>query len=160
MNDKNENTYKQIKDNLGIKKYGTADSFSIKLNDIGKENLIHREIYVRPNLQDFDINKDQINSIIKDFNPSFFAIGFDVEKEAANFQDLHLELYPHRSISSSKRFINTLNGYKIFSSNKFEKYFLNFKKFSHIKIRIKQNQITNIKYYRSINVNVPEFYYE
>lgn len=160
MNDKNEQTYEKIKNNLGIKKYNSADSFSIKLNDLGKENLTHREIYVRPNLQKFDINEKQINSIIKDFNPSFFAIGFDVKKESANFDDLHLELYPHRSISSSKRFINTLNTYGILCSNKFEKYFLNFKKFSHIKIRIKKDQITNIKYYRSINVNVPEFYYE
>jgi len=160
MNDDNVETYEKIKNNLGIKKYGDAGSFSIKLTDLGKENLIHREIYVRPNLQDFNFDKKQINLIIKDFNPSGFAIGFDVEKETANFEDLHLELYPYKSISSSKHFINTLKRYGVVSSNNFEKYFLKFRKFSHIKIRIKKNQITNIKYYRSINVNVPEFYYE
>lgn len=160
MNDKSNKTYDIIKSNLGIKKHGIADSFSINLNDVKKENLIHREIYVRPNLQNFNIDHEKINLIIKDFNPSFFAIGFDVEKETANFEDLHLELYPDRSISSSKHFINTLKRYGVVCSSEFEKYFLKFKKFSHIKIRIKKNKISNIKYYRSINVNVPQFYYE
>lgn len=160
MNEKSENVYNDIEKYLRIKRHGDADSFSIKLNELGSSEKIHREIYIRPQLDQYETNTKIIKTLLRDYCPAFYAIGFDIREGSPQYNDIHLELYPHRSSSSSKHFINTLTKYGVSKTKNFERYFLKFKKFSHIKFRIKDDQITNIKYYRSINVNVPEFYYE
>ena len=147
---------------LGIIPLGKANSFSIKLSDLGKENIPHREIYPEPSLEDFDISKSNLNlitRIISDFSPQFFCIGFDADK-SLNFNEIHLEVYPNDDFEGAKHFINTLRQYGISNISSFEKYILNLKKFSHLKFKIKDAEIKNIKYYRSINVILPNFYYE
>ena len=154
--------YSQIKDNLGILCSGNASSFSFKIDDLGKNDILHREIYAQPNLNDFDLsisNLNKINQIISDYDPQFICIGFNGKGQKLDLNNIHLELYPRKNIRSMGRVINTLEKIGVSDTSCFKKYFLNFKKFSHIKIRLQNSEITNIKYYRSINVNLPDFYY-
>ena len=147
--------------NLGIIPIGDANSFTIRLDDIGKNNIPHREIFPKANLDEFDIESKTlkvIKDIISKFCPIFYCIGIDASNGNLNYNDVHLELYPEKNIVGLEDFINILKTYGI-STDPFEKYFLNFKKFSHVKFRVTNGEIKNIKYYRSINVNIPEFYY-
>lgn len=147
---------------LGIIPIRDANAFSINLKDIGGYDIPHREIFPKPNLNEYPIT-DQSRKIINDLNSRFTTvfccIGFDGYNGKLNYNDIHFELYPEKHTSGLEDFLNNLNDYKI-NTKPFEKYFLNFRKFSHLKFRILNDQIENIKYYRSINVNIPQFYYE
>jgi len=148
-------------DSLGIIPIRDANSFSMNIENIFEKNIDHREIFPRPNLDDFNIAKSTLNTIndtISKFCPIFYCIGFDSCNGKLNYNNVHLELYPEKNIVGLEEFINILKTYGI-NTNSFEKYFLNFKKFSHVKFKIENGEIKNIKYYRSINVNIPEFYY-
>ena len=148
-------------DSLGIIPVRDTNSFTINLKDISGENIPHREIFPKANLDEFDIQNNTL-SVVKDiiskFCPIFYCAGFDSCDGNLNYDDIHLELYPEKNVVGLEDFINILKTYGI-NTEPFEKYFLNFKKFSHVKFRINNGEIKNIKYYRSINVNIPEFYY-
>jgi len=149
-------------DSLGIVPVRDTNSFTLRLDDICAENINHREIFPKANLDEFDIESktlEIIKNIISKFCPIFYCIGIDASNGSLNCSDVHLELYPEKHIVGLEDFINILTTYGI-NTNPFEKYFLDFKKFSHVKFRINNGEIKNIKYYRSINVNIPEFYYE
>lgn len=152
---------KQNFDKLGIIPIRETNSFTTLLNDIGGNDIPHREIFPRANLDDFDIDTDTariVKKILSEFSPTFYCVGFDSKNKKLDYNDIHLELYPEKNVASMEEFINILKDYGV-STPQFEKYFLNFKKFSHVKFRIDGGEIKNIKYYRSINVNIPEFYY-
>lgn len=149
-------------ESLGIVPVRDTNSFTIRLDDICGNDIPHREIFPKANLDEFNIESNTLNivkNIISKFCPIFYCIGLNALNKNLNYNDIHLELYPKQNIMGLKDFINTLKIYNI-DTDPFEKYFLNFKKFSHIKFRVKNGEIKNIKYYRSINVNIPEFYYE
>lgn len=159
---KNNPNYLELEKYLNIRCSGNASSFSLKVDDLGKNNIIHREIYAKPDLKNFKFspsNLNTINHLIEIFKPQFFCIGFDCMDKKLNLNDIHLELYPNKNIASMKHFLNILEKLGVSDISCFKKYFLDFRKFSHIKIRIKESEITNIKYYRSINVSLPNFYY-
>jgi len=146
---------------LGIIPVLETNSFTALLDTIGGSNIPHREIFPKANLDEFNIEIATFNmtkEIISKFNPIFYCLGFDGYDRRLNPNTIHVELYPQNTIQGSKEFINILKTYSI-NTSPFEKYFLNFKRFSHIKFKIENGEIKNIKYYRSINVNIPEFYY-
>lgn len=148
-------------DSFGIVPVRETNSFTVALDTIGGDNIPHREIFPKANLDEFDIQTDTLNVVkeaISKFCPVFYCIGFDAKNGKLNYNDIHLELYPEKNVVGLEDFINILKDYGV-NTSPFEKYFLNFKKFSHIKFRIDNGEIKNIKYYRSINVNIPEFYY-
>jgi len=156
---KNQENYDEIQ-KLGIIPIKNQNSFTFNLDDIGGD-IPHREIFPKANLDEFDIADKTLNvtkEVISKFNPIFYCIGFDGCNGKLNYDTIHLELYPQNTTDGSKGFINILKIYGI-NTDPFERYFLNFKKFSHVKFKIENGEIKNIKYYRSINVNIPEFYY-
>lgn len=156
---KDQSKYNEIK-TLGIIPIRNQNSFSFNLDEEG-EDIFHREIFPKPLLDQFPINDqtlEVIYKIKKDFDPMFECIGFDGCKGNLNYNDVHLEIYPENNLVATEDFINTLDKYNI-DTKYFKKYFFNYKKFSHIKFKIESGTIKNIKYYRSINVNIPEFYY-
>jgi hypothetical protein len=147
---------------LGIVPIQQTNSFSFNLHNIGSNDIIHREIFPKANLEDFNVEKktkDVANEIIKNFLTVFYCVGFDGQNGTLNTNELHLELYPEKHIPGMEDFLNNLKKFQI-DTIPFKKYFLDFRKFSHLKFRILDGQIKNIKYYRSINVNIPQFYYE
>lgn len=155
------NNYELLEKQLNIFRFGDANSFSINLNDIGKKDIVHREIYPQPDLNKFNLDKftsSIISNLIDKYNPHILALGFDTYKRELNTNDVHLELYPQKNKTSIELFLKNLRNFGVKNINSFEKYFLNYQKFSHIKIRIKNGDVSNIKYYRSINVNIPDFY--
>ena len=148
-------------DRLGIVPVRETNSFTVSLDAIGGNNIPHREIFPKASLNDFDIGINTlnvINDVILKFCPAFYCIGIDCYDGKLNYDNVHLELYPEKNIVSLENHINILKTHGI-NTGPFEKYFLNFKKFSHVKFRIDNGEVKNIKYYRSINVNIPEFYY-
>lgn len=148
-------------DSFGIIPVRETNSFTVALNTIGGNNIPHREIFPKANLDEFDIGIETlkvVKEILSKFHPIFYCIGFDAKDGKLNYNDIHLELYPEKHIVGLEDFINILKDYGV-NTSPFEKYFLNFKKFSHVKFRVDNGEIKNIKYYRSINVNIPEFYY-
>ena len=156
---KDQSKYDEV-NKLGIIPIRNQNSFTFNLNDIG-DDIPHREIFPKANLDEFDMGTntlDMTREIISKFNPIFYCLGFDGCQGKLNYDTVHLELYPQNTIDGSKGFINILKIYGI-NTDPFERYFLNFKKFSHVKFKIENGEIKNIKYYRSINVNIPEFYY-
>lgn len=149
-------------DTLGIVPVRETNSFTAKLDDIGGKNISHREIFPKANLNEFDIGSRSFkvaNEVIYQFSPIFYCLGFDENNGQLNCNDMHLELYPEKNTVGLEDFINTLEKYNV-NTKPFAKYFLDYKKFSHIKIRIANGEIKNIKYYRAINVKIPQFYYE
>lgn len=149
-------------DSFGIVPIRETNSFTVSLDAIGGNNIPHREIFPKANLDEFDIGIDTlkvVREVLSKFRPVFYCIGFDVKDGKLNYNDIHLELYPEKNVVGLEDFINILKDYGV-NTIPFERYFLNFKKFSHIKFRIDNGEMKNIKYYRSINVNIPEFYYE
>lgn len=147
---------------LGIIPVKDTNSFTLNFNDLGNSNISHREIFPKSNLNNFEIKNNNfiiLNDILSKFSPIFYCIGFNQHSNNLDYNNIHLELYPEKNIDGMEHFINTLKTYSINTSS-FEKYFFDFKKFSHLKIRVNDGSIKNIKYYRSINVNIPEFYYE
>jgi len=146
---------------LSIKPYGNARSFTIPFKN---EKLKHREIYsiLKPtDLNNFNIEEESYRKIIEinqRCQARFFCLGFDVENSSPNFRDLHLEIYPRKNPDSCQQILSYLNEYNISNQKCYEKYFLDFKKFSHLKFRLLNNNVNNIKYYRSINVNIAKFY--
>jgi hypothetical protein len=156
---KDQENYDEIQ-KLGIIPIKNQNSFTFNLDDIGGD-IPHREIFPKANLDEFDITYKTLNvtkEVISKFNPIFYCIGFDGCNGKLNYDTIHLELYPQHNIGGSKDFINILKTYGI-NTTPFEKYFLNFKRFSHVKFKVESGEIKNIKYYRSLNVNIPEFYY-
>lgn len=148
-------------DDFGIVPVRETNSFTVELDAIGNSNIPHREIFPKANLDEFDINIKTLNvvkEILSKFCPIFYCVGFDARDGEINYNNIHLEMYPEKNLVGLEDFINTLKDYDV-DVSPFEKYFLNFRKFSHIKFRIDNGEIKNIKYYRSINVNIPEFYY-
>lgn len=149
-------------DRLGIVPVRETNSFTVPLDIIGRQDVPHREIFPKANLNEFDIESSTLkvaNKTISQFSPIFYCIGFDGHNSQLNYNDMHLELYPEKNIVGLEDFINTLEKYDV-NTKPFVKYFLDYKKFSHIKIRITNGEIKNIKYYRAINVKIPQFYYE
>ena len=159
----NDHLTKQQEERLGIKPFGNARSFTIPF----KNNQIkHREIYSLlrlHNLNDFDISKNAKNKIKEIFtscDARFFCLGFDVSNQNPNLNDLHLEIYPKKNIYSCEKSLDYLQICGCRDRVDYEKYFYDFSKFSHIKFRLLNGKIKNIKYYRSINVQIPKFYNE
>ena len=149
-------------DETGIIPVRDTNSFTARLYDIGGKNIPHREIFPKANLDEYNIGIDTLKvakQVISDFYPIFYCIGFDSCNGQLNYDDVHLELYPEKNTVGMEDFINTLEKYGV-NTKPFVKYFLDCKKFSHIKIRINNGEIKNIKYYRSLNVKIPQFYYE
>jgi len=158
---KDENDRSKLNE-LGIVPIKDTNSFSFNLHDIGFKDIIHREIFPKANLEDFDVEKktkDIANEIIKNFLTVFYCVGFNGQNGVLSTNELHLELYPEKHVPGMEDFLNNLKKFQI-DTTPFEKYFLDFRKFSHLKFRILDGEIKNIKYYRSINVNIPQFYYE
>lgn len=158
---KDKNNYDDL-NNIGIVPIKDSNSFSLNLNDINKTDIPHREIFPKPNLNEFPIPHETLKVLhktISDFSPIFFCIGFDGRNNELKYDDIHLELYPEKNIFGSEDFINSLENYNI-CVDPFKRYLLDYKKFSHIKVRIVKDEIKNIKYYRAVNVKIPEFYYE
>jgi len=156
---KEQENYDEVK-KLGIVPVRNQNAFTFNLNDSGND-IPHREIFPKPNLDEHNIGKETLSmmkKVISNFNPIFYCIGFDGCAGRLDYDTVHLELYPQNNIGGSKEFINILKTYNI-NTDSFEKYFLDFRKFSHIKFKIENGKTTNIKYYRSLNVNIPEFYY-
>lgn len=160
-------TIKQKEDRSKLEKLGIfpvkqTNSFSFNLDDIGNNDIIHREIFPKADLESFDIDqktKNIANEIINNFLTVFYCIGFDAQNGNLKTNELHLELYPEKHIPGMEDFLNNLRKFEV-NVHPFKKYFLDFRKFSHLKFRIVDGEIKNIKYYRSINVNIPQFYYE
>ena len=146
---------------LHIKPFGKTRSFTIPINN---KEFKHREIYAGlrlNNLNDFDLsndNKEKIQEIFESCDGRFFCLGFDVNNKVPNLNDLHLEVYPKKNIYSCEKTLEYLQKNKCKEQFYYEKYFYDFFKFSHVKFRILDSKIKNIKYYRSINVQIPKFY--
>lgn len=158
---KNEKDRYKLK-NLGINSIEETNSFSLNLNDIGGNDILHREIFPKANLDEFDLTKQTkklANDIIEKFLIVFYCVGIDGKNGSLENNELHLELYPEKHVFGMEEFLNNLKEFEI-DISPFEKYFLDFRKFSHLKFKISDGEIKNIKYYRSINVNIPQFYYE
>jgi len=156
---KDQSKYDEV-NKLGIIPIRNQNSFTFNLDDIGVD-IPHREIFPKADFTDFDILNDTLTTledVVSKFDPIFYCLGFDGCEGKLNYNTAHIELYPQNNIEGSKGFINILKTYGI-NTEPFEKHFLNFRKFSHIKFKITNGEIENIKYYRSINVNIPEFYY-
>jgi len=156
---KDQSQYDEVK-KLGIIPIRNGNSFTFNLNDNGVD-ISHREIFPKATLDEFEMQDNTLNmtkEVISKFNPIFYCLGFDGSMGRFDCSTVHVELYPQNNIKGSREFINILKTYNINTSS-FEKHFLNFKKFSHVKFKIESGEIKNIKYYRSINVNIPEFYY-
>jgi hypothetical protein len=146
---------------LSIKPYGNTRSFTIPVNN---KELKHREIYPMlklNNLNDFDLSqesKEKICEMFESCDARFFCLGFDVHNQVPNFNDLHVEIYSKKNIYSCEKSLKYLQNCGCKNTLEYEKYFYDFPKFSHIKFRVLNNEIKNIKYYRSINVNLLDFY--
>lgn len=154
------------KEKFYIKPFGDARSFTIPFQN---NQFKHREIYPTVGsdgvgfLTDFDIpdnNSYMANKIIEECSPAFYCLSFNVCDTVPDFTDLHLEIYPRKNISSSKKVLNYLQDCECKNIQNYEKYILNYQKFSHVKFRLINGQINNVKYYRAINVNIPDFYNE
>jgi len=157
---KDQSKYDELK-TLGIVPVKNQNSFTFDLYQEGMD-IPHREIFPMPNLDEFPIGTETLEcakKTIKDFGTMFECIGFNGCNGSLDYDDMHLELYPEKNGVGMEDYINTLEKYGV-NTKPFAKYFLDYKKFSHIKVRIKKGEIKNIKYYRSLNVKIPQFYYE
>ena len=68
-----------------------------------------------------------------------------------------MEFYPKENIVDRENIIKNLKNY-VKDTSHIEKYIYNQKRFSHIKFRVKNGELKNIKYYRSITVDIPDYY--
>lgn len=146
---------------LSINPFGDTKSFTIPLNN---QDFKHREIYPMlrlNNLNDFNLSeksKEKISEIFESCDARFFCLGFDVCDGNPNLNDLHVEIYPKKNIYSCEKSLEYLKKCGCNKIFEYQKYFYDFLKFSHIKFRLLDDQIKNIKYYRSVNVQIPKFY--
>lgn len=152
------------KERLFIKPFGDARSFTIPFNN---KEFKHREIYPTVGsdgtgfIYQFDLNDKTAyttHTILDECEPAFYCTSFNVCNSVPDFNDIHLEVYPRKNIDSSKQVLRYLQKCGCEDISRYEKYILNYKKFSHVKFRVVDGEIINVKYYRAINVNIPDFY--
>lgn len=138
------------------------NGFSVRLSDLDKPNYIHRELYPKPDLRYMKLNKRVIN-LITDLRmrleSKFICLSMNCSNEEVLTDEIHLELYFDQEEEVIKNMLNVLETrYKIDTSN-FASKLLDVDKFSHLKVLIKDGEINKIKYYRSINAILPDYYY-
>lgn len=157
---KNQNDKKIFEDQLKIKLINNSTSFAINVNDLEKNEKVIRQLYTKNNLSDFSFSYNSnklIDKLIKTFDSRLTCFGLNSFGENLYYDDIHLEIYPKYDILSRNNFIKQLKKY-VSDTSLIEKYIYNIKRFSHIKFRIKNEEVISIKYYRSINVDIPEYY--
>lgn len=154
------------KERLFVKPYGDARSFTIPFNN---KEFKHREIYPTVGsdgtgfIYEFNLNDKTAytaHRILEECDPAFYCTSFNVCNSVPDFNEIHLEVYPSKNTNSSKKVLNYLEQCGCKDISEYQKYILNYKKFSHVKFRIIEGQIINVKYYRATNVNIPDFYNE
>lgn len=138
------------------------NGFSVRLDDLDKENYIHRELYPKPDLRYMGLDKKTIN-LITDLRirlgSKFICLSMNCNNKEVLKDEMHLELYFEQEEDVMEKMLYVLETrYKIDVSN-FASKLRDVDKFSHLKVMIKNGEINKIKYYRSKNVILPDYYY-
>jgi len=152
--------HKLIKNKLNIELINDPSGFGIKIEDLPKENKFIRQIYSTVNPLDFPLpgdNKKFLEKLIFEFDPKLIAFSINSLGKKLFYDDVHLEFYPKEKIVDRENIIKNLKNY-VKDTSHIEKYIYNQKRFSHIKFRVKNGELKNIKYYRSITVDIPDYY--
>lgn len=145
---------------LQINLIGNPSGIAIKIEDLPKKDKVIRQLYTTVNSLEFSLSTESkkiVENIVEELDPKFVCFGLNSYKNTLFYDEIHLEIYPKDDIENRKNIIKYLNLYTNNTKN-LEKYIYNFKRFSHLKFRIKNEEIDSIKYYRSINVDIPDYY--
>lgn len=157
-------TLNVIEKNFGFKIQNREwfNGFSVVINDLDKENYIHRELYPKPDLRYIGLDKKTIN-LITDLRirlgSKFICLSMNCTNEKVLKDEVHLELYFDQEEDVIAKMLNVLQTRYEIDTSKFENKLKNVDKFSHLKVLIRDGEINKIKYYRSINVILPDYYY-
>lgn len=152
--------HKIIKNKLNIELINDPSGFAIRIEDLPKENKIIRQVYSWIDPLDFPLpndNKKFLKKLISEFDPKIICFGINSLGKEIFYDDVHLEFYPKEKIEDKENIIKNLKNY-VKDTSHIEKYIYVSKRFSHIKFRVKNGEIKNIKYYRSVNVDIPDYY--
>ena len=149
-----------IKNKLNIELINNPSGFGIKIEDLPKENKIIRQLYSKIDPLDFPLPNDNrkfLEKLIFEFDPKLICFSINSLGEEIFYDDVHLEFYPKEKIEDRENIIKNLKNY-VKDTSHIEKHIYDPKRFSHIKFRVKNGEIKNIKYYRSITVDIPDYY--
>lgn len=150
--------------NFKIQKREWFNGFSLRLDDLDKPNYIHRELYPKPDLRYIGLDRKTIN-VITDLRirlgSKFICLSMNCDNEKVYKDEVHLELYFEQEEDLMIKVLQTLRErYNAnIPQNIHNKIMGEVDKFSHIKVMIKDGEINKIKYYRSVNVILPDYYY-
>jgi hypothetical protein len=159
-------TLRLIEDNFNFKIQKTEwfSGFSIRLDDLDKENFIHRELYAKPDLRYMGLDRKTINRITDirmRMKSKFICLSMNCSNENVLYDEVHLELYFNSDKKVLEEMLNTLREKYHIDVDKFsEKILDEIYRFSHLKFMLKNGEINKIKYYRSKNVFLPDYYYD
>ena len=149
-----------IKNKLNIELINNPSGFGIKIEDLPKENKIIRQLYSKIDPLDFPLPNDNrkfLEKLIFEFDPKLICFSINSLGEEIFYDDVHLEFYPKEKIEDRENIIKNLKNY-VKDTSHIEKCIYDPKRFSHIKFRVKNGEMKNIKYYRSITVDIPDYY--
>jgi hypothetical protein len=157
---KNESDKELFEKKLKIKLINNTTSFAINVDDLEKDNKVIRQLYTNNSPSDFSFSCSTnkiVENLISKFDSHLVCFGLNSFDENLYYDDIHLELYPKYDTQTRNSFIKELKNY-VNDILFVEKYIYDLKRFSHLKFRIKNEEIVSIKYYRSVNVDIPDYY--
>jgi len=148
--------------NFKIQRREWFNGFSIFVDDLDKDNFIHREFYPKPDLRYMNLDKETIACITDlrlEFKSSFICLTMNCTNEEVLKDEVHLELYFNKEEEDMQHMLHILQTKYQIDVNKFSDKLKDVNKFSHLKLVIKNGEINKIKYYRSLNVLLPDYFY-